>query len=106
MALPQNKYSLSSLPQNKNRNNIGCTGRKSHAEAVSCPLPRNQRPAIFKAMCSDIGFVDLQKASLTFEQFPAEKVSNEPEGPYVKQALRAPRKARGGSEEGPGMTIT
>lgn len=72
--------------------------------AALCPWPRNHRPAIFKAMRSDIGFADLQRASLTFEQFPAEKVSKEPKGPCVKQAFCG--RLRWGSEEGPGMTIT
>lgn len=106
MALPQNKYSLSSPPQSKNRKQH----RPVQAErvlqkqvAALCPWPRNHRPAIFKAMCSDIGFADLQRASLTFE-LPVEKVSKEPEGPYVKQAFCG--RLRWGSEEGPGMTIT
>lgn len=54
-------------------------------------------------MCSDTGFADLQRASLTFE-LPVEKVSKEPEGPCVKQASCG--RLRWGSEEGPGMTIT
>lgn len=106
MALPQNKYSLSSPPQSKNRKQH----RPEQAErvlqkqvAALCPWPHNHCPAIFKAMCSDTGFADLQRASLTFE-LPVEKVSKEPEGPCVKQASCG--RLRWGSEEGPGMTIT